>query len=382
MSTGLLLRALAAATLLVVGPAGAPSAPRHATEEGRAGSADSAFVALVTRLSEPGGFFDSDNLISNEASYLHPLGRLRALGTTGGAYLGVGPDQNFSYIAHVRPRIAIIIDIRRDNLLQQLLYKATFSLAPTRAEFLALLFGRMPPTDPRALAGATPDRLLDWVEAQPTDAVTAASAQARVLAAVRAIGLPLDARDTATIRRFHAEFIENGPSLRYTSIGRPPRPFYPTYRQLVTEHDLQGRQASFLAREEDYRWLRDFQARGLVVPVVGNLAGDKALPEIARYLRERGDSLSVFYASNVEQYLFRDGIFPRWAENLLQLPRTPRSAVIRSYFGRQWSGPHPNAQPGYFSVQLVQRVDAFAEQWKKGALTDYWALVTEGVEAP
>src|SRR5829696_133280 len=226
MSTGLLVRGVvAAAALLVVGPVGTPSAPRHTTAAGRAPSADSAFVALVTRLSEPGGFFDSDNLISNEASYLHPLGRLRALGTTGGAYLGVGPDQNFSYIAQVRPSVAILIDIRRDNLLQHLLYKATFSLAPTRAEFLALLFGRTPPADPRALVGATPDRLMDWVEAQPTDAIAAASAQARVLGAVRAIGLPLDARDTATIRRFHAEFIENGPSLRYTSIGRPPRPF-------------------------------------------------------------------------------------------------------------------------------------------------------------
>ncbi|HYD51389.1 MAG TPA: hypothetical protein VEA99_02130, partial [Gemmatimonadaceae bacterium] len=130
------------------------------------------------------------------------------------------------------------------------------------------------------------------------------------------------------------------------------------------------------------RWLRDFQRRGLVIPVVGNLAGDRALPNIARFLRERGDSLSVFYASNVEQYLMRDGIFPRWAENLLRLPRTPRTVVIRSYFGRQWSGPHPNTQPGYFSTQIVQRVDAFAREWEQGAVTDYWSLVTQGVEAP
>src|SRR5947209_4600108 len=83
-----------------------------------------AFAALSARLSEPGGYFDTDNLISNESSYLHALDALRQAGTEGGAYLGVGPDQNLSYIAALRPHVAFIIDIRRDNLLEHLLYKA------------------------------------------------------------------------------------------------------------------------------------------------------------------------------------------------------------------------------------------------------------------
>nr|NIP59803.1 hypothetical protein [Gemmatimonadota bacterium]NIR80234.1 hypothetical protein [Gemmatimonadota bacterium]NIT86509.1 hypothetical protein [Gemmatimonadota bacterium]NIU30368.1 hypothetical protein [Gemmatimonadota bacterium]NIU35250.1 hypothetical protein [Gemmatimonadota bacterium] len=57
-------------------------------------AADSSFAALVERLSEPGGYFDTDNLISNETSYLHVIGALERLGVTGGAYIGVGPDQN------------------------------------------------------------------------------------------------------------------------------------------------------------------------------------------------------------------------------------------------------------------------------------------------
>ena len=67
---------------------------------------DAAFAALIERLSEPGGYFDTDNLISNETSYLHVIGTLRELGVSGGAYIGVGPDQNFSYIAAIRPSIA------------------------------------------------------------------------------------------------------------------------------------------------------------------------------------------------------------------------------------------------------------------------------------
>ena len=62
--------------------------------------ADSAWGALVLSLSEEGGYFDTDNLISNERSYLHVLAPLRRL--EGGAYVGVEPDQSFSYLAATR----------------------------------------------------------------------------------------------------------------------------------------------------------------------------------------------------------------------------------------------------------------------------------------
>src|SRR5919109_3135190 len=81
-------------------------APRPSTRAAYASSfalapteVDSAFARLIQRLSEPGGYFDSDNLISNETSYLHVLDRMREFGAQGGVYVGVGPDQNFSYIA-------------------------------------------------------------------------------------------------------------------------------------------------------------------------------------------------------------------------------------------------------------------------------------------
>src|SRR5215471_209181 len=100
------------------------------------------FLQLINQLSEPGGFFDSDNLISNETSYLHVLGKMREMGIQGGVYIGVGPDQNFSYIAKIRPQMVFIVDIRRDNLLQQLMFKSLFSRARNRVEYLCLLFGK------------------------------------------------------------------------------------------------------------------------------------------------------------------------------------------------------------------------------------------------
>ena len=101
----------------------------------------SSFAAQIAALSEPGGYFDTDNLISNEGSYLHVLPELRRANVRGGAYVGVGPDQNFSYIAAIRPTTAVILDIRRDNLLLHLLFKSLFAMSRTRVEFLALLFG-------------------------------------------------------------------------------------------------------------------------------------------------------------------------------------------------------------------------------------------------
>ena len=109
---------------------------------GQGGAPDTTYAALITALSEPGGYFDTDNLISNESSYLHVLGALDSLGVEGGAYLGVGPDQSFSYIAALRPAIAFIVDIRRDNLLQHLWFRALFETAPSRLDYLCLMVVR------------------------------------------------------------------------------------------------------------------------------------------------------------------------------------------------------------------------------------------------
>ena len=96
---------------------------------------------LTARLSEPGGYFGSDNLVSNELSYQHVLAKLAHMNVAGGAYIGVGPDQNFTYIAQIKPRVAFMLDIRRDSLLQHLVFKAMFVMARNRIEYLCLLFG-------------------------------------------------------------------------------------------------------------------------------------------------------------------------------------------------------------------------------------------------
>src|SRR5262245_14248768 len=69
-------------------------------EQGSAGSLTPAeFSRLIQDSSEEGGYFFSDNLVSNETPYLTVVDKLKQLSQPGGAYIGVGPEQNFTYIA-------------------------------------------------------------------------------------------------------------------------------------------------------------------------------------------------------------------------------------------------------------------------------------------
>ncbi len=362
----------ASAALLTVfgGPTAAEPAYLLDTAAPSAASTDSTFARLIARLSEPGGYFDTDNLISNEASYLHVIGQLRDLAVRGGAYIGVGPDQNFSYMAEIRPDIAFIIDIRRDNLLEHLLFKALFELAPTRAAYLSLLFGRPAPDGP---ADAAIDEILAGIDRQASDDALYAAASDRVVRAVQAIGVPLTDADYSTIRRFHGTFFAAGPDLRFTSFGRPPRPFYPTFRQLLLETDREGRRASWMTSEASYDFVRTMQRENRVIPVVGNLAGSHALREIGSLLRERGVQVSALYASNVEYYLMQDRILDRFAENVSTLPVAANSVIIRSVFGSVFG--HPLSVPGYGSTQLLQTIPAFLTHHRAGAYATYGDLV-------
>src|SRR5262245_6677515 len=112
---------------------------------------DEEFWGAVEGMSEQGGYFRSDNLLSNEDAFQHVIPTLERQLPGGGVYLGVGPDQNFTYIVAMHPKMAFVVDIRRQNMLLHLMYKAIIELASNRAEFLSLLFSRPMPS------GLSPD---------------------------------------------------------------------------------------------------------------------------------------------------------------------------------------------------------------------------------
>src|SRR5215471_6636173 len=106
---------------------------------------DAEYWKLLSEFSEPSGYFQYEIVTSNETSYQYVMPELMKTPRSGGAYLGVGPEQNFTYIAALQPKIAFIFDIRRDMMLEHLMYKAVFEMSANRVEFVANLFSRKGP---------------------------------------------------------------------------------------------------------------------------------------------------------------------------------------------------------------------------------------------
>lgn len=299
-------------------PVAAP-APVPDASTATADDAGRAFGSLVRDLSEPAGDFLTDNWVSNETSYLQPKEQLR--GRSGGAYVGVGPEQNFSYIALTKPELAFIIDLRRDNATLHLFYKAVFEIAESRDEFRALLTGG---TNPKIRA-----RIAEF----------------------------LDAKDEKSLETIEKVFHERGLQIRFEMHEKNGRT-YPTLESLL---DQDG---SFLASDEAFRFVQKMERDDRIVPIVGDFAGPHALKAIGAELGKRKLVVSAFYVSNVEQYVMQDGKkWKAWVENVHALPHDDKSVFIRCYLDQ--GKPHPKQMKGHRTATVLQTFDRFESQnWR------------------
>jgi hypothetical protein len=339
---------------------------------------DRTFWTLVNEFSEPGGTFRSDNLVSNELEFEQVIPTLQAQVVPASAYVGVGPDQNFTYIAALKPRIAFIVDIRRQNMLLHLMYKAIIEESPTRLEFLARLFSRQPRGE--VAAAATPDTLLAAFQGVEPSALAFERTRQDIRRSIQQDhGFTLQPGDLVAIDYVFSAFYSAGSEIRY-SFGRGTgwQPF-PSYRDLMTEHDLAGAQRSYLASEALYQALRDLELRNLIVPLVGDFAGPKALRSVARYLDVHHATVSVFYTSNVEQYLFKGDLWQRFYENVAAMPIDARSTFIRAYFlnqGRVFRfDPGQGAPIGPRSEQLLNPIHVLLAAFNEGRIGSYYDVI-------
>ena len=287
------------------------------------------FWRLTEELSEPNGNFRSDNLLSNEMVFARVLPHAITRVRPGGVYLGVGPEQNFTYMAALRPRMAFILDIRRGNLHAQLLYKALFDLAADRAGFVSRLF-----TKPRPAGldrDSTAAEIMDafWDQPSGSDAAFRRNLDDVLEVLSRKYELPLSPDDRSGIEYVYHSFYWFGPGITWSSSSSGSSGGRATYKDLMVQTDGAGQYLSYLSTEEKFSYLQDLQRRNLVVPVVGNFAGPKALRAIGDYVRGRDAVVSVFYLSNVEQYLRQDGTWTAFCENVAALPIDDRSVFIR-----------------------------------------------------
>jgi hypothetical protein len=277
----------------------------------------------------------------------------------------------------MQPKMAIIFDIRRQNLLQHLMYKALIEISTDRADFISRLFSRV---RPQGLDSDAPiERIFtafDTVEADPK--LFAENLKAIKKQLEEHHGFALSSEDEASLEYVFRAFFAGGPDLTYNGVGGGSAGFgrgrMPSYAELMQMTDAEGDNRSYMGNEENFKALRDMQNKNLIVPVVADFAGSKAIRAVATYLKEHDAFATAFYVSNVEQYLFQqDDDWNKFYHNVKLLPVDSSGVFIRSVF----NGVALNYQAGAFmrSASLLSSIPALLSAFDSGDVKNYYDVI-------
>jgi hypothetical protein len=265
--------------------------------------------------------------------------------------------------------MAFIVDIRRQNMLLHLMYKAIIETSEDRAAFVSQLFSR--PRPARLDRDGSPQELFDaYAAVQPSDALFRTNLRAIMSRLLMHHGFALTAEDARSIEFVYRAFYLGGPELRYSF----PQQFggrFPSYAELMTETDRAGRTHSYMATEENFRALQALERRNLVVPLVGDFGGDKAIRRVGEYVRRHGAVVTTFYTSNVEQYLFQTDAWRRFYDNVATIPIDERSTFIRSYFEMRLRAPRTVNGGGLRSDTLLDSISESVAAFRAGRILSY-----------
>jgi hypothetical protein len=299
----------------------------------------------------------------------------------GGVYLGVGPDQNFTYIVALQPKIVFIFDIRRQNALMHLMYKSLMEQSPTRADFVSRLLSRPKPAG--IDTSSTPQAMFAAFERVPTDSVLFNRTSAEIERHLTAThNFALNPDDLSAIKWVLSQFYSLGPKLTYSTgggggRGGGPRPM-PSYSELQVETDADGVARAYLATEANYQWLRELQSKNLLIPVVGDFGGPKAIRAVGKYLRDHDATVTAFYTSNVEQYLFQSDAWHRFFTNVGTLPLDSSSTFIRAVFNQMGRGAFGQTGASGASIRSVTMLQPLADAvraFNEGRIQIYYDVI-------
>jgi hypothetical protein len=338
---------------------------------------DAAFWDIVNDFSEPNGFFRSDNFLSNEVEYQWVIPTLTSTLDPGGVYLGVGPEQNFTYIVALRPKLAFIVDIRRGNLHEHLLYKAFIEMSADRAAFLSRLFARKRPADlpPSAEIGQL---MAAYQHEEASAELFDRNLQEAKDWLVKHHSFGLSDDDLSGLEYVYKAFYEGGPDLNYSF---PNGGFFrggnfPNYADLMSETDGHGEHRSYLASEDQFRALSEIEKNNAIVPIVGNFAGPKALRAVGEYLRQHNATVTAFYTSNVEMYLFQQADdWKKFYSNVATLPVTDKSTFIRSVSNRGLRFQFRNSAPGARASTRLNPIADLTRAYRAGRIDGYYDVI-------
>ena len=146
--------------------------------------------------------------------------------------------------------------------------------------------------------------------------------------------------------------------------------YFPTMREILEQRDSRGTYGNFLASDEDYNFVRKLQKQNRIIPIIGDFAGTKAIKSIAGYLDRESIPVSVFYISNVEQFLFQYDEFEAFVKNVKSLPTRSNSLLIRTIASMYLIR---SRRPMMETV--LQNLPSFIKNYDAGRYPDYYDLV-------
>jgi hypothetical protein len=211
------------------------------------------------------------------------------------------------------------------------MYKSLFEMSPDRSDFVSRLFSRRRPA---GLTATTPVKTLfdayNSVRADPQ--LYSETLQAIRDRLLKQHQFTISRADDRTMEYVFNVFYRGGPRMDYTYASASPNNLVPSYYNLMVSTDRRGQNWAYLASEDNYQRIRQMQQKNLIVPIVGDFAGPKAIKSVAKYLKDHGAVVTVFYISNVEDYLATS--WPNYAANIAALPTDPRSSVFIRFVPR------------------------------------------------
>lgn len=312
-------------------------------------SRDQSFGERIHALSQPETGPHADNFLTNEESYLRVANDLAERFPEGTVYLGVGPDQNFSYIAHARPAWAFILDYRRRNTRLHLLHKALFALCRDRVEYLSWLLAR----HPRSLSPSpTASELVEGFTDRPLNSGLLDQARREVERYLRPLGILSD-REWEDLWSIQARLAGPGLNARFLAL-----PIYPSFGQLIQSKSRRGNPAHLLAEDTLFDRVRRLQIQDRITPIVADFSREASLIALSDWLRSRRLCVGALYISDVEFFLLKAGqrSWRNYIGNLEALPWAEGAVLIRTST-REIE--HPERIPPDHSTTILRSVSQF-----------------------
>jgi hypothetical protein len=262
------------------------------------------------------------------------------------------------------------------------MYKAIFHLAENRAQFLAILFSKPTAGLDFPKRDAPIEEILKYVSATRTSEEAYHANLSRLNRTIEQdFQFPLSSSDQEDLSYVFNSFWKSDLKISFRMAGNG---FYggqfPNLADLILSTDQEGKLGNFLAREDDYEFVRRMHEQNRIIPVVGDFGGTKALAKVGDYLRQNGYTLTAFYTSNVEQFLFDGQLFPNFVNNVRHMPINDKSVILRAV---RAGGPrHPAWIPGARMTPLLEPVSIFLKDYDAGLYPDYWSLITTHYISP